>query len=136
MGRVDDVINVSGHRLSTGDIEEVLGKHNEVAECAVVAQHDELKGEVPVGFIVPKSSNSEQAEQHTRLALELKDLVRQEIGPLACYKSTYVLPRLPKTRSGKILRKTIKQILNQEEVAVPPTIEDASSLDEITAALS
>jgi len=137
MGRVDDVINVSGHRLSTGDIEEVLGKHSDVAECAVVAMNDSLKGEIPVGFVVPKySTDDASAEQTQNTALELIALIRSEIGPLACYKNTYFLPKLPKTRSGKILRKTIKQILNGEEFATPPTIDDPSAIDDVLKVLA
>ena len=137
MGRVDDVINISGHRLSTGDIEEVLGKHSDVAECAVVARNDSLKGEIPVGFVVTKSpsANKGASTDSDRVAQELVTLVRGEIGPLACYKDTYFLPMLPKTRSGKILRKTIKQILNGEQYSMPPTIEDASAVDEVVRAL-
>ncbi len=132
MGRVDDVINIAGHRLSTGDIEEVLGKHASVAECAVVAMDDSLKGEIPVGFVVPKSSEqSKGQDQQTVLQSDLQTLVRNEIGPIACYQKTFVVPRLPKTRSGKILRKTMKHILNEQEYVDPPTIEDPTALDEI-----
>lgn len=132
MGRMDDVINVSGHRLSTGGIEEVLGKHEQVAECAVVAMKDDLKGELPIGFVVSKSSAFESSQTEREIIVkELRDLVRSEIGPLACYNDTYLVPRLPKTRSGKILRKTIKQIINGEQYTVPPTIDDPSSIDEI-----
>lgn len=137
MGRVDDVINVSGHRLSTGDIEEVLGKHPQVAECAVVASADALKGEVPVGFLVAKfADNSDQAAASEQLSSELVELVRKEIGPLACYKSSYFVEKLPKTRSGKILRKTIKQILHGEEPKTPPTIEDPAALETIKQVIS
>ena len=132
MGRVDDVINIAGHRLSTGDIEEVLGKHNGVAESAVVALNDELKGEIPIGFVVLNSPDEYSSENGmVVLSGELKSLVREKIGPIACYEKTVVVPRLPKTRSGKILRKTIKHILNQQEYAVPATIEDPTVLDEI-----
>ncbi|MFT5610856.1 MAG: propionyl-CoA synthetase [Arenicella sp.] len=132
MGRVDDVINIAGHRLSTGDIEEVLGKHEGVAECAVVALVDELKGEIPVGFIVPRSSDDKQTDsERLDLSNQLQNLIRNEIGAIACYKKTFVVSRLPKTRSGKILRKTIKQILNKQEYSVPPTIEDPITLEEI-----
>lgn len=133
MGRVDDVINIAGHRLSTGDIEQVLGKHDSVVECAVISLNDPLKGEVPVGFIVSKSSQQHHKQDaQTSLENELQDLVRNDIGAIACYKKTYVVPRLPKTRSGKILRKTIKCILNKQEYACPPTIEDPTTLEEIT----
>lgn len=137
MGRVDDVINISGHRLSTGDIEEVLGKHADVAECAVVALNHSLKGEIPVGFIVPKfSTDVANDEQLLKMGSELTVLIRTEIGPLACYKDSYFLPKLPKTRSGKILRKTIKQILNDDDYATPPTIDDASAIDDVIKVLS
>ncbi len=126
MGRVDDVINVAGHRLSTGDIEEVLGKHPQVAECAVVARRDELKGELPVGFVILKSNEAANDIQQ-----ELIDLVRQEIGAVACYKESIIVPKLPKTRSGKILRKTIKAIINGDDYTFPATIDDPSSLDEL-----
>lgn len=132
MGRVDDVINVAGHRLSSGEIEAVLGKHNSIAECAVVAINDPLKGEIPVGFVVPKSSERlKNQESSLVLSNELQQLVRNEIGPIACYKTTFIVSRLPKTRSGKILRKTIKHILNRQEYTCPPTIDDSTALDEI-----
>lgn len=131
MGRVDDVINVAGHRLSTGDIEEVLAAHPQVAECAVVAQSDSLKGELPIGFLV-LNNNSDKAQ----VELELVKLVRDKIGPLACYKQSHLVARLPKTRSGKVLRKTLKAIINGDDVSVPPTIEDPSALDEVKRVLS
>lgn len=136
MGRVDDVINIAGHRLSTGDIEEVLSKHPWVSECAVVAQADELKGELPVGFLVaalPEDQPYEAAVQ--QLNEELVTAVRKEIGPLACYKTSHVVAKLPKTRSGKILRKTIKQIMHGESPTTPPTIEDPSALEVIQAVI-
>lgn len=132
MGRVDDVINVAGHRLSTGDIEEVLAANTMVAECAVVAQHCELKGEIPVGFVV---LNSDQTDS-LAVADQLMHDVRKTIGPLACYKDSYVVARLPKTRSGKVLRKVLKAMLHGEDVAIPPTIDDPSSLDEIRTTLA
>ncbi len=132
MGRVDDVINIAGHRLSTGDFEEVLGKHESVAECAVVAMADELKGEVPIGFVVLSSKGSYLSPNSLLvLSNELRQLIRDEIGAIACYKRTLIVSRLPKTRSGKILRKTMKQILNKQEYVVPPTIEDFTVLEEI-----
>ncbi|MBF0264728.1 MAG: propionyl-CoA synthetase [Gammaproteobacteria bacterium] len=132
MGRVDDVINVAGHRLSTGEMEEIVGKHSAVAECSVVGRNDNLKGQMPVGFVVLKSSVTvDEAE----LSKELVQLVRDSIGPVACFKEVYIVPRLPKTRSGKILRKTIRQIFNQEEYVVPSTIDDPESLNEIKALL-
>ena len=137
MGRVDDVINIAGHRLSTGDIEQILSKHESVAECAVVALDDPLKGEIPVGFVVPKSSSQGQsAEDKIALSNDLRVLVRDEIGPIACYKTTYTIARLPKPRSGKVLRKTIRSILNKQSYKSPPTIEDPVVLDEIIEAVS
>lgn len=128
MGRVDDVINVAGHRLSTGEMEEIVGKHIDVAECAVVGRNDELKGQLPVGFVVLKSGVT---TGHTDICAQLVQLVRDLIGPVACFKEVYIVPRLPKTRSGKILRKTIRQIFNGEEYVVPSTIDDPDSLTEI-----
>jgi propionyl-CoA synthetase len=132
MGRVDDVINVAGHRLSTGDIEEVLAANTMVAECAVVAQHCDLKGEIPVGFVVLNSDKVDSVD----VAGKLKQDIRKTIGPLACYKDSYVVARLPKTRSGKVLRKILKAMLHGEEVEIPPTIDDSSSLDEVRIALA
>jgi propionyl-CoA synthetase len=132
MGRVDDVINVAGHRLSTGDIEEVLAANSIIAECAVVAQHCELKGEIPVGFVVLNSDQTDSLDVANRLMQD----VRKTIGPLACYKDSYVVARLPKTRSGKVLRKVLKAMLHGEDVAIPPTIDDPKSLDEIRLALA
>jgi propionyl-CoA synthetase len=129
MGRVDDVINIAGHRLSTGDIEEVIARHPDVAECAVVAMNDELKGQLPVGFVVLNSSVDSTSDRG--IEAELTQLVRQSIGPIACYRRSYVVSRLPKTRSGKVLRKVLKAMLNGEDVLLPPTIDDVLSLDEI-----
>ncbi len=130
MGRLDDVINVAGHRLSTGEMEEVLGTHEAVAEAAVVARDDELKGHLPVGFVVLKSGVT---IAESRLRSELIELVRSEIGAIACFRQVFVCPRLPKTRSGKTLRKTIKHIVNGVDYTVPSTIDDAGSLQEIAA---
>lgn len=132
MGRVDDVINVAGHRLSTGDIEEVIAANPVVAECAVVAQHCDLKGEIPVGFVVLNSDQKSSVGVSQALTLD----VRKNIGPLACYKHSYVVSRLPKTRSGKVLRKVLKAMLSGEQVATPPTIDDAGSIEEIRLILS
>lgn len=129
MGRVDDVINVSGHRLSTGEMEEVIGKHPAIAECAVIGRDDELKGQMPTGFVVLKNNVDISDEQ---IIEELIALVRKEIGAVASFKEVYIVSRLPKTRSGKILRKTIRQIFNGEEYIVPSTIDDPESLSEIT----
>src|SRR6266540_2943755 len=107
MARTDDIINVAGHRLSTGAMEEVLASHRDVAECAVVGVADERKGEVPVGFVVLKAGVRRPPEAVVR---ELVEMVRERIGPVACFKTATVVQRLPKTRSGKILRGTIKKI--------------------------
>ncbi|BCK87971.1 acetyl-coenzyme A synthetase [Sideroxyarcus emersonii] len=128
MGRVDDVINVAGHRLSTGEIEEVIATHPAVAECAVIARDDELKGQVPMGLVVLKSGVSvEEAE----LQQQLVTRVREAIGAITCYKDTVILARLPKTRSGKTLRKTLNRIVNGQEYVVPSTIDDPGVIPEI-----
>lgn len=133
MGRVDDVINVAGHRLSTGEMEEVLGMHPAVAECAVIGRDDELKGQMPMGFVVLKSGVTQSAED---ILTELVALVREEIGPVASFKEAHIVARLPKTRSGKILRKCLRQVVNGEELTVPSTIDDPKSLDEIAEQLA
>jgi propionyl-CoA synthetase len=128
MGRTDDIINVAGHRLSTGSMEEVLASHRDVAECAVIGAKDELKGQTPLGLVVLKSGvNRPEAE----VSAELVALVRERIGPVASFRDARVVPRLPKTRSGKILRAVIRRIADGETVAVPPTIEDPAALDEV-----
>jgi len=132
MGRVDDVINVAGHRLSTGEMEEVVGKHPMVAECAVVGRHDELKGQLPMGFVVLKNLQDSNPD---RIVEELIALVRQDIGAVAAFKQALVVTRLPKTRSGKILRKTLRAMVDGEDYVVPSTIEDPAVLDEIKALL-
>jgi len=128
MGRVDDVINVAGHRLSTGEMEEIVGKHHDVAECCVIGRNDELKGQMPLGLVVLKSGASGTNENISR---ELIALVRELIGPVACFKEVYIVERLPKTRSGKILRKTIRQIFNREKYSMPSTIDDPTALQDI-----
>jgi propionyl-CoA synthetase len=128
MGRTDDIINVAGHRLSTGGMEEVLAAHPDVAECAVVAAPDELKGEVPVGFVVLKAGVSRGPEE---VISELVQLVRDMIGPVASFKYAAVIQRLPKTRSGKILRGTIREIATGVSLNVPATIDDPAVLDEM-----
>ena len=133
MSRTDDIINVAGHRLSTGAMEEVLASHPDVAECAVVGVADALKGEIPLGFIVLKAGVRRAPET---VAHELIDMVRERIGPVASFKTATVVQRLPKTRSGKILRGTIKKIADGIEYRVPPTIDDPAILDEITSALA
>jgi propionyl-CoA synthetase len=132
MSRVDDIINVAGHRLSTGAMEEVLASHPDVAECAVVGVADELKGEVPVGFVVTKAG---VARGEAEIVKELVDRVRDQIGPVASFKTAGVVSRLPKTRSGKILRGTMKKIAEGQPYATPATIDDPAILDEITDAL-
>ena len=135
MGRTDDVINVAGHRLSTGALEEVLTKHPFVAEAAVVGVRDALKGSRAYGLVTLKHGVEADAGTDARLVLEreLVSLVREHIGPVAAFRDVAVVHRLPKTRSGKVLRKTIRQILDGEEPKVPATIEDRSVLDEIVA---
>ncbi len=128
MGRTDDVINVSGHRLSTGEMEEIVGKHEAVAECAVIGRTDELKGQMPLGFVVLKAGVETDVAE---IQQELVQLVREKIGAVACYKESLIVDRLPKTRSGKILRKTMRQIVDGEEYVVPSTIDDPAILDEI-----
>jgi propionyl-CoA synthetase len=133
MSRTDDIINVAGHRLSTGGMEEVLASHPDVAECAVVGVADEIKGEIPLALLVLKAG-VERA--HKEIVAELVQLVRAQIGPVACFKVATVVKRLPKTRSGKIVRGTIKKIADGVAYRVPPTIDDPAILDEITSALA
>ena len=128
MGRLDDVINVAGHRLSTGEMEEVLAMHPAVAEGAVVAREDNLKGHLPTGFVVLKSGVE---IDENRIKKELVQLVREEIGAIACFKEVSICARLPKTRSGKILRKTVKQIVNGQDYVIPSTIDDPACLTEL-----
>ena len=130
MGRVDDVINVAGHRLSTGEMEEIVGKHPMVAECAVIGRRDELKGQLPMGFVVLK--NTEGADP-AQIVDEVIAMVRQDIGAVAAFKQAMVVQRLPKTRSGKILRKTLRAIVDGDDYVLPSTIEDPAVLDEIKA---
>jgi propionyl-CoA synthetase len=129
MARTDDVINVAGHRLSTGAMEEVLAAHPDVAECAVMGAADELKGQLPVGLVI---LNAGVERSHEDIRAELIARVRKEIGPVAAFKSVAVVERLPKTRSGKILRGTLRAIADQKEWNMPATIEDPSVLDEVT----
>ncbi|MEZ8629784.1 propionyl-CoA synthetase [Vibrio lentus] len=132
MGRIDDVINVAGHRLSTGEMEEIVGGHPAIAECAVVGIHDDLKGQLPLGLVVLKDGVKVDSIE---LQAELVGKVRNEIGAVACFKQALVVERLPKTRSGKILRRTIRQIAEGEQYVVPSTIDDPASLEEISEAL-
>ena len=128
MSRIDDIINVAGHRLSTGAMEEVLASHPDVAECAVIGVEDELKGELPLGMVVLKAGVS---RPHEEIAKEVVARVREKIGPVAAFKLATVVKRLPKTRSGKILRGTMKKIADGKEYSVPPTIDDPAILGEI-----
>jgi propionyl-CoA synthetase len=132
MGRTDDIINVAGHRLSTGGMEEVLAAHPDVAECAVLGVKDELKGEVPCAFIVLKSGVNRPP---TEIEKECVALIREKIGPVAAFKLAITVARLPKTRSGKILRGTIKKIADGESWTMPATIDDPVILEEIGTAL-
>ena len=129
MGRIDDVINVAGHRLSTGEMEELVAMHDVVAECAVVGIADELRGQRPVALVVMKDGAAIEEE---RLEEELVTLIRERIGPIACFKNATIVKRLPKTRSGKILRKIICNIADGVEYAVPSTIDDPLILTEIS----
>ncbi len=132
MSRTDDVINVAGHRLSTGAIEEVLAAHEDVAECAVIGVADELKGQLPVGFLVLKAGvEHDEAD----IVADVVRMVRERVGPVAVFKKATVVPRLPKTRSGKILRSTMRKIADGEPYTVPATIEDPEVLDNIEVAL-
>ncbi|HUJ18103.1 MAG TPA: propionyl-CoA synthetase [Nitrospirota bacterium] len=132
MGRVDDVINVAGHRLSTGEMEEVVSTHQSIAECAVIGVHDDLKGQVPVGLCVLKAG-ADRAEED--IQKDLAKMIRDTIGPIASYKETCVVKRLPKTRSGKILRGTMRKIADSEPYLMPSTIDDPTTLNEIEEAL-
>jgi propionyl-CoA synthetase len=132
MARTDDIINVAGHRLSTGAMEEVLAAHPDVAECAVIGVADELKGQVPVGFLVLKAGRQ---RPHDEIVAEVVQMVRDRIGPVASFKTATVVERLPKTRSGKILRGTMRRIADGDPHTTPATIDDPASLDEIRDAL-
>jgi propionyl-CoA synthetase len=132
MARTDDIINVAGHRLSTGAMEEVIAGHPDVAECAVTGVADDLKGQVPLGFVVLNAGARRDAAELER---ELVARVREAIGPVAAFRRALVVPRLPKTRSGKVLRSTLRRIADSEPYRVPPTIDDPAILDEIGALL-
>jgi len=132
MSRIDDIINVAGHRLSTGAMEEVLAAHRDVAECAVIGAEDKIKGEVPVGLVVLKADVDRKTEE---ILAKLIDLVRAKIGPVAAFKKVTVVARLPKTRSGKVLRGTMKRIADSQDYKMPATIDDPEILREIEAAL-
>ncbi len=132
MARTDDIINVAGHRLSTGGMEEVLASHPDVAECAVIGVHDQLKGQSPVGFLV-LNAGVDRAEDE--VVKEVVQLVRNKIGPVAAFKTATVVKRLPKTRSGKILRATMRAIADSEPYKAPATIDDPAILNEIEVSL-
>jgi propionyl-CoA synthetase len=132
MARTDDIINVAGHRLSTGALEEVLAAHADVAECAVIGVADELKGQLPLGFLVLKAGVE---RPHEEIVAEVVQLVRDRVGPVAAFKTAAVVGRLPKTRSGKILRGTMRRIADGESYTTPATIDDPAILDEIEATL-
>jgi propionyl-CoA synthetase len=132
MTRVDDVINVAGHRLSTGQIEEILASHDAVAECACVGIADELKGQVPLGFLVLKSGVDRPDGE---IISEVVQMVRDRIGPVAFFKQALIVPRLPKTRSGKILRGTMQKIADGQPWKMPATIDDPEALKEVTGSL-
>ncbi len=128
MGRVDDVINVAGHRFSTGQMEEIIASHPAVAECAVVGIDDELRGQVPVGFTVIKNGFPVDQDE---LEKEIIGLIRNKIGAVACFRQSVIVKRLPKTRSGKILRKNIRKIASKEDFSISPTIDDPNIIEEI-----
>jgi propionyl-CoA synthetase len=132
MSRTDDVINVAGHRLSTGAIEEVLAAHDDVAECAVIGAADAMKGQLPVGLLVLKAGAD---RNEADIAAEVVQMVRDQVGPVAVFKKAAVIGRLPKTRSGKVLRSTMRKIADGDEYKVPATIEDPDVLDEVRTAL-
>eukprot|EP01121_Diplochlamys_sp_Union-15-3_P018289 TRINITY_DN6631_c0_g1_i3.p1 TRINITY_DN6631_c0_g1~~TRINITY_DN6631_c0_g1_i3.p1 ORF type:complete len:654 (+),score=123.95 TRINITY_DN6631_c0_g1_i3:36-1997(+) len=134
MSRTDDVINVAGHRLSSGGLEEVLASHPNVAECCVVGVSDTMKGQLPLGFLIIKSGVQES--KYPQIKKEVVSLVREQFGAVAAFKLVCIVPRLPKTRSGKILRDTMKKIADGVDYVVPPTIEDDTVLEEIKQALS
>ena len=133
MSRIDDIINVAGHRLSTGAMEGVLSSHPDVAECAVIGAADQLKGELPLGLVVLKSGVDRDP---AIIRKELVNKVRDDIGPVAAFKTVVIVPRLPKTRSGKTLRGTMKSIADGKDYKAPATIDDPAILDEIEAALA
>ena len=132
MSRTDDIINVAGHRLSTCAIEEVLSEHQSVAECAVLGIADKLKGQLPIGLIVLKAGVNKDNEA---ISKECIQMVRNKIGPVAAFKIVIIVKRLPKTRSGKILRGTIRKIADNIDYKMPATIDDPKILDEIKISL-
>ena len=133
MSRTDDLINVAGHRLSTGGMEEILSSHPDVAECAVIGIADSLKGQVPLGLVVLYAGSG---RTEAEIVPELVQTVRDQLGPVASFKIAAVVDRLPKTRSGKVLRGTMRRIADGEPYTVPATIDDAAILDEIEQTLA
>jgi propionyl-CoA synthetase len=133
MSRTDDIINVAGHRLSTGAMEEVLADHPDVAECAVFGVDDALKGQIPIGFMVLNAGVDRNGDD---IAKEVIQMVRDRIGPVAAFKTATVVKRLPKTRSGKILRGTMQKIADNKPYKTPATIDDPTILGEIDEALT
>ena len=132
MARTDDIINTAGHRLSTGAMEEVIAEHPNVAESAVIGVSDTLKGQVPLGLLV---LNAGVNRENNVIIREVVELVREKIGPVASFKTATIVNRLPKTRSGKVLRGTMQKIADEVPYTVPATIDDATIIEEITAAL-
>jgi propionyl-CoA synthetase len=131
-GRVDDVINVAGHRLSTAEMEEIVASHHSVAECAVIGIHDDLKGQTPLALVVTKLGDE---LEHFQLEQEIVKLVRQQIGAVASLRNVVIVERLPKTRSGKILRKLMRSIADGENFQIPSTIDDEAIVEEIAEVL-
>ena len=127
-GRVDDVINVAGHRLSTAEMEEIVASHHSVAECAVIGINDELKGQIPLALVVTKLG---EEIEHFQLQHEIVKLVREQIGAVASLRDVVVVNRLPKTRSGKILRKLLRSIADGENFQIPSTIDDEAIIGEV-----
>jgi propionyl-CoA synthetase len=126
-GRVDDVINVAGHRLSTAEMEEVVAAHEDVAECAVVGAYNELKGQIPVAIVVQKTNIN---KDDTQLEIEIIQEIRHKIGAVASLKNVIFVARLPKTRSGKILRKLLRDLIDGKDLQVPSTIDDPAIIEE------
>ena len=135
MGRTDDVINVAGHRLSTGTLEAALAGHPDVAECAVIGVHDDMKGQVPRGLVVLKGGGSVTDERRAALSKELVARVRSEVGAVAALHQVDIVAALPKTRSGKILRKTMREMADGKTPVVPGTIEDVTVLEALASTL-
>jgi propionyl-CoA synthetase len=133
MGRTDDIINTAGHRLSTGTMEEILLEHPSVADCAVIPVKDDLKGQLPFGYVV--CSKGISSDEYDQICKDLVAMMREELGPVAAFKNVRVVKGLPKTRSGKILRGTMSKIANGEPYKITPTIEDATVFDHLVPAI-